>query len=76
MISTIQIPLIQVQNQSHFMPGTCQSALGAWKEKVSAAEKEIAHFTRCGHGHVTKTDMYTVRESNPGLSRGRGVFYH
>jgi len=25
---------------------------------------------------VTKTDMYTVRESNPGLSRGRGVFYH
>jgi len=42
LISTIRIVLIQVQNQSHFMPGTCQSELGAWKEKVSAAEEESA----------------------------------
>ena len=35
-----------------------------------AARKTIAKKRK------TKRNDYTVRESNPGLSRGRGVFYH
>lgn len=32
--------------------------------------------TKKGKISAEATGRYTVRESNPGLSRGRGVFYH
>ena len=73
-------------------PGPCNPVLSLWLRRPPTeaywintrsqgqrtSERPLPtkfHDTRRGQKEKDR-ELYTVRESNPGLSRGRGVFYH
>ena len=80
---TLKPPSTQMtkkKNLNGFSDLSEQSVLSHWrngkeKEMVRKAKKKILNHTKM-KGSSYESTKYTVRESNPGLSRGRGVFYH
>ena len=83
----VNSPFKTVTNQKYHSIADCQAAfklahtlLLFIQEKKYSAEKNEAKPEQKVRGakilDVSYVGYYTVRESNPGLARGRGVFYH